>query len=84
LCIDDEPINLFIIKKLLGKNFEVITAEEGGKALLKMENDPDINLIITDMSMPCMTGLDFIKEASKRFKNKKYFMLSGYAITQQK
>lgn len=35
------------------------------------------------MSMPEMNGLEFIKEANKQFENKKFFMFSGYAITEE-
>ena len=83
LCVDDEPINLLILKKILGKKHEVITAEHGEAALSKLEKDPEIELVITDMNMPGMNGLEFIREASKQFLNKKFFMLSGYAITDE-
>lgn len=83
LCVDDEPINLMILKKILGKKYEVITAELGAKALAILDNDPDISLIISDMRMPEMNGLEFVREANKRYANKVYFMLSGYAITDE-
>jgi YesN/AraC family two-component response regulator len=82
LCVDDEPINLLILKKILGRKYEVITAKHGEDGLLELEKDPAIEWVITDMNMPGMTGLDFIREAKKQFANKKYFMLSGYAITE--
>ena len=83
LCVDDEPINLLILKKIIGRKYETITAKHGEAALLELEKDSEINLVITDMNMPGMTGLEFIQEADSRFDNKKYFMLSGYAITDE-
>lgn len=83
LCVDDEPINLLIIEKILGKKYEIIPAEGGVKALEILENTPDIGLVISDMHMPEMNGLEFIKEAQKQFSNKKYVMLSGYAKTEK-
>jgi YesN/AraC family two-component response regulator len=83
LCVDDEPINLLILKKILGRKYEVITAKHGEDGLLELEKDPAIEWVITDMNMPGMTGLDFIREAKKQFPNKKYFMLSGYAVTDE-
>jgi response regulator RpfG family c-di-GMP phosphodiesterase len=83
LCVDDEPINLLILRKILGKKYEVITAKHGEEALLVLEKDPEIELVITDMNMPGMNGLEFIKEASDSFTPKSYFMLSGYAITDE-
>ena len=34
LCIDDEPINLLVLKRFLAEKYEVITAESGLEALL--------------------------------------------------
>ncbi len=83
LCIDDEPINLMILERILGKKYNVISAESGPKALEILQKDPEIQLIITDMRMPEMSGLEFIREANKRYHGKKFFMLSGYDITDE-
>jgi YesN/AraC family two-component response regulator len=83
LCVDDEQINLLILKRILGKTYEILTADEGKKALEILENDPSIKLVISDMRMPVMNGLEIIKEANHRFSKVKYFMLSGYAITDE-
>ncbi len=83
LCVDDERINLLILQKLLSRKYEVITAENGAKALDIMEQDANIKFVISDLKMPVMSGLEFIREANSRFQNKKYFMLSGYAINEE-
>lgn len=83
LCVDDEPINLLILKKILGKKYDIITAKEGQAALDLMQKDSEIEMVISDMRMPGMSGLEFIHKASKRFSNKKYFMLSGFAVTDE-
>lgn len=83
LCVDDESTNLFIIERILGKKYEVITAEHGEDALEILEKDPEIRLIISDMKMPIMDGLEFIQIAKERFTDKKYFLLSGFMITDE-
>ncbi|MFK7971378.1 MAG: response regulator [Bacteroidia bacterium] len=83
LCIDDEPINLLIMDKILGKKYGVFTARGGEEALDILENTSEIELVISDMHMPVMNGMEFIKEARRRFSNKKYFILSGYAKTEE-
>jgi len=83
LYVDDEHINLLILKKILGKNYDVTIAKSGHEALDKLEKDPEIKLVISDMKMPEMNGLQFIKLSTERFQNKKYFMLSGFAITEE-
>lgn len=81
LCVDDEPINLLILKQLLGKHHDITTAEDGNDGLEKLGQDSEIEVVISDMNMPGLNGLEFIKEASNRFEGKKYFILTGYPIT---
>lgn len=83
LFVDDEVINRMIASRSLGSQYEVIAAEEGPKALEILQADPAIQLVITDMNMPGMTGLELIQEAHKQSSNRRYFILSGYAITKE-
>ena len=80
LYVDDEPINRLIFAKLMGKTYTVLTAEGGAQGLELLASDPDIYWVVTDMSMPAMTGLEMVQQARVEFPDKKYFMLSGYAI----
>lgn len=61
LCVDDDPDGLRALELFLrNEGFEVITARNGPEALLRVqERRPD--LIITDYTMPGMTGLDLCK-----------------------
>jgi len=83
LYVDDEELNLLIFEKLLEDDYEVIKAESGEEALEILEKQSDIVNIITDLNMPLMSGLEFINEAKSRFENKKYYMLTGYAINDE-
>lgn len=83
LCVDDEPINLLILKRFLAKKYEIITVESGEEALQVLEKDQAIKLIISDLRMPGLSGMDFIKTAQKNFKNLKCFILSSYPISDE-
>ncbi len=65
LLIDDEPDILeFLSYNFRKRNFEVITGHNGLDGLGKaIENNPDI--IITDILMPNMDGIEFCKEIRK-------------------
>ncbi len=83
LYVDDESINLMLFDKLFSNNYNVITAESGIKALELMQKHPEIQLIFSDMKMPEMSGIEFIKQAKQQFKNKSYFIISGYEINDE-
>ncbi len=64
LVVDDDMINRMLLKTLLKKNpkvSEIIEAENGSDALDKMKKDPDINLILLDIMMPIVDGIEFLK-----------------------
>jgi len=63
LVVDDDPFFIKVLTRKLGsRNYIVETAENGADALEKYHSCPDISLIISDMNMPEMNGLELIKE----------------------
>jgi two-component system chemotaxis response regulator CheY len=61
LCVDDDKTTRKILSLYLkGKGYEVVTAENGLDALEKMGTD-NINLVVTDMNMPFMDGIELTK-----------------------
>jgi len=64
LVVDDDMINRMLLKTLLKKNgkvTDIIEAENGSDALDKMKKDPGINLILLDIMMPIVDGIEFLK-----------------------
>lgn len=66
LAVDDTRALLNMLKACLeGGGHEVVTAKDGCEALEKLrEHRPD--LVITDLNMPRMNGLEFIAEARRQ------------------
>lgn len=83
LYVDDEPINLRLFQYNLKKKFEVLTAESGDEGLELLQANPHIRNVISDMKMPGMSGIDFIKLAKKDFPDIQYFILTGFDITEE-
>lgn len=81
LYVDDEPINLSLFQYNLKNTFEVLTAESGAEGLELLKENPHIRIVISDMKMPGMSGIDFIKLAKKDFPDIQYFILTGFDIT---
>jgi two-component system chemotaxis response regulator CheY len=63
LAVDDSPALLGLLVKCLREGgHEVITASNGQEALEQLQRHaPD--MVVTDLNMPVMTGLDFIEAA---------------------
>lgn len=66
LVVDDDFINRKLLQTLLKKNpdvTEIIEAENGSDALdkLKKESGTNINLILLDIIMPIVDGIEFLK-----------------------
>ena len=81
LIIDDEEIVTKSIKKLLVKNkFEVQTANSGHEAL-EMAKKEKFDLIIADIRMPGINGVDTIKNIYKILEKKNKEITPAIFIT---
>lgn len=64
LAVDDDMINLKLLKSMLmksGKVKEVIEAKNGSDAIGQLKSRDDIDLILLDIIMPIMGGIDMLK-----------------------
>ena len=70
LLVDDDPKNLQIAMKIL-KDYKVIFAQSGEKALELLEKNPNFDLVLLDVVMPVMDGYETCKKikANKKFKD---------------
>ena len=83
LYVDDEELNLKLFEINFQKHYEVFTADNGYNGLEILEKNPDTLVIVSDMKMPKMNGIEFIKTAKIKFPEKKYFILTGFEITEE-
>lgn len=81
LYVDDEPINLFLFSQIFEKKYKVITAESGYAGLNMIEKNPNIDVVISDMKMPGMNGIEFIQKAKELYSDIHYYILTSYDIT---
>jgi len=64
LVVDDDFINRKLLQTLLKKNPNVtaiVEAENGSDALDKLKRESDVNLILLDIMMPVVDGVEFLK-----------------------
>ncbi len=64
LAVDDDMINRKHLKSMLAKNEnvkEILEAQNGADAIAQIKSRPDINLILLDIIMPVMNGLEMLE-----------------------
>ena len=66
LLVDDEERLLDGLRRQLHSKFETVTAVGGERALEKLQKDSEIAVVICDMDMPGMTGIEVLEEFSKK------------------
>ncbi len=77
LIVDDDMRNIYALsKKFTDIGMEVFTAENGAVSLQMLKDNPDIEIVIMDVMMPVMDGLEAIKQIRKQSQYKKLPILS--------
>jgi signal transduction histidine kinase/DNA-binding response OmpR family regulator len=79
LVVDDEERMCESLKTLLSvAGYQVTTVQEGEKAIEKINQD-DFDLVVTDIKMPRLDGLDILKAARTRDQNALVILMTGFA-----
>ncbi|MBC7381676.1 MAG: response regulator transcription factor [Bacteroidia bacterium] len=86
LALDDEISILKILDFYFNKNYNVVAKQNGKEALEWMQQGVIPDVIIADVNMPEINGLEFIKQirSSGFFKDVPLIMLSGNEGTSDK
>jgi DNA-binding response OmpR family regulator len=80
LIVDDEETLTWSLAKSLSKDkdkYEVIIANNGREALAKLEKNK-IDLVITDIRMPDINGLDLMVKIKKEYPQTKVIIMTAY------
>ncbi|MGI4993501.1 response regulator [Halobacteriovorax sp. GFR7] len=85
LFVDDEEALLDLIEMIfeedvLNGKFKTNFNLSGKDALkkLKSEEGKDINVLVTDINMPDMNGIELVKEVKKKYPDILVYMMSAY------
>lgn len=78
LLVDDEPAILQALKRLLCRQYDVVTAGSGQQALDLLEQEA-FDLVISDMRMPGLSGADLLKVCFERWPEMVRVLVTGYA-----
>lgn len=78
LIVDDEENTRIGLTKLLSQEgFEVESAANGNDAL-DLLGQHRVNLVISDINMPDMNGLIFLRELSRKYPSTSVIMITAY------
>ncbi|MBI5814495.1 MAG: sigma-54-dependent Fis family transcriptional regulator [Nitrospinae bacterium] len=78
LIVDDNPDNLELLSVLMERNnWESDTAESGVAALAMMEKNV-YDVVITDLMMPAMNGLELLVKTKERFPGVEVIIVTAY------
>ena len=79
LFVDDEENILQSIKRELRKRFDIYTAEGGALALETLKNNGPFAVIVSDMRMPVMDGIQLLSTVKDLYPDTVRLMLTGNA-----
>ncbi len=81
LIVDDNPnMSSLLVEMLEVFQYEALRAADGHDALKQLEENKNVSMVITDMRMPKMTGLELLQAVKERKPNIPVVLISGYSI----
>jgi len=87
LLVDDDLRNVFALSRLLRRQgLEVIGADNGQMALERLEEHPDVAVVLMDVMMPVMDGLEAMRRirAQPRFQKLPVIAVTARAMTEDR
>lgn len=77
MIVDDEPgIRELLSEALLEKGFDVTSAKDARESLMYL-NKNDFDLLITDINMPRLDGIELLKKMKIKGRKEKVIIMSG-------
>lgn len=78
LIVDDEENARIGLSKLLTHEGFVVESVANGYEALNYLRQQEVDLIISDINMPEMNGIDFLKELNRSFPQSNVIMITAY------
>ena len=77
---DEEPIRRVLKKILLDENksYKIFEAENGKKGLEEIENNNKIDIVLCDIKMPVIDGIEVLNRSKKNKTNLPFIMLTEH------
>jgi PAS domain S-box-containing protein len=80
ILVDDDPlVRVALAEQLSTEGHDVVSASGGEEALVLLRSDPSVDMLITDLAMPGISGLAVIQETQALRPGLPMILLTGYA-----
>ena len=79
LIVDDSPQTLEVIERNLSLQGYLVFTAPGVEKAIRIIESTSIDLVITDLKMPKVSGLDLVRHVRENYKNTEVMMITGYA-----
>lgn len=77
ICDDEEGIRESL-KLILGDHYDLIATDSGEQCLECLENDQGIGLVLLDIKMPKVNGLEVLKTIKEKNPEMNVIIITGY------
>jgi CheY-like chemotaxis protein len=81
LVVDDEPLVRSIVSQFLKIGNHTTTQAECGEDALRELSASNIDIVLTDLSMPGMTGIEFLAAARQTHPDIPFIVMSGHFVS---
>ena len=82
MVVDDSPATLEVLQRnLAAAEYRVFTAS-GVSDALKLLDKTTVDLVITDLKMPGVSGMDLVRHVRENLHNTEVMMITGYATVE--
>jgi CheY-like chemotaxis protein len=75
---DDDGVRVLVEELLLERGYDVITAQNGVEGLDRIQREPRLSLVITDIRMPGIDGWELARRATEMRADLKVLYITGY------
>ncbi len=79
LVVDDEPDNIQLVRRTLRKRYDVITANNGAEAVVALQENNDVDMIISDHKMPGMSGVELLHHSYEHYPHIIRMLITAYS-----
>src|SRR3974377_2530209 len=84
ILVGDDEVNCRTVREALlgGEGYEVLTVP-GGQEALKIAGSADVDLVLTDMKMPKLSGIELLGELKRLYPDLPVIMMTAYGTVEK-